>query len=148
NQIPGAPTLLTPPSAGHQSVPTGITPDGSVVVGGEGTLNVPIFRWNLNANTFETIGGSLVGSAGISDDGTKVAANVVDNDGVNKAALYANGAWTVLPPVPGAVACNGGSSGPMVTGAYDISGDGSTVVGLSYGTLGCDSSTIRGFKWT
>jgi hypothetical protein len=32
--------------------------------------------------------------------------------------------------------------------AEDISGDGSTVVGLSYGPAGCYAGTTRGFKWT
>ena len=90
----------------------------------------------------------MAAQCAISDDGLKIAANVVDTDGINKAAIYANDAWTVLPPVPGAVACNQSSAGPSYTHAYDISGDGSTVVGLSYGTQGCGTSTIRGFKWT
>ena len=108
----------------------------------------PIFRWDVNANTFDLIGGNLAAQCGISDDGLKIAANVVDTDGINKAAIYANNAWTVLPPVPGAVACGSDSAGPSVTQAYGISGDGSTVVGLSYGNQGCGTSTIRGFKWT
>jgi len=97
NHINGAPILITPPRLDVQTVPTSITPDGGVVVGGEGPQNVPIFRWDLNAGTFEEIGGTLTGSAAISADGQKIAANVVDGDGVNKAAIYANGTWTALP---------------------------------------------------
>jgi len=150
NHINGAPILITPPRLDVQTVPTSITPDGGVVVGGEGPQNVPIFRWDLNAGTFEEIGGTLTGSAAISADGQKIAANVVDGDGVNKAAIYANGTWTALPGVPGGVPCpdNGTGSGPELTSAYDLSADGSTVVGLSYGAQGCGTPTIRAFKWT
>lgn len=147
NHYPGAPTFITAPDTGVESIPFDITPDGGVVVGGAGD-DGPIFRWDVNANTFDLIGGNLAAQCGISDDGLKIAANVVDEDGINKAAIYANNAWTILPPVPGAVACNNTSAGPLYTATYGISGDGSTVVGLSYGNQGCGSSTIRGFKWT
>ena len=80
----------------------------------------------------------MAGQCAISDDGLKIAANVVDTDGINKAAIYANGAWTVLPPVPGAVACDHERALAHVrTIAYDISGDGSTVVRTLYGNQGC-----------
>ncbi len=148
NRFPGAPTLITSPNLSFQTVPTDITPDGAFVVGGEGTLDVPIFRWDVNAGSVKTIGGTMTGGASISDDGSTIAANFVDTDGVNKAAIHTDFGWTILPAVPGAVACNNSSSGPMVTSAYDISGDGSTVVGLSFGAGGCSTSTIRGFKWT
>jgi uncharacterized membrane protein len=147
NHISGAPTFLTAPDNTVQSVPFDITADGGVVVGAAG-LGGPIFRWDLHSNTFDVIGGNQAGQCAISDDGLKIAANVVDTDGINKAAIYANDAWTVLPPVPGAVACDNGGTGPSYTHAYDISGDGSTVVGISYGAQGCGSATIRGFKWT
>jgi uncharacterized membrane protein len=148
NSYPGAPTLITAPTQSFQTVPTDITPDGGIVVGGEGLINVPVFRWDVNANTIETLGGTFTGSVSISDDGTKISANIVDTDGINKAALFQNEVWTPLPPVPGAVACSASDSGLMYTSAYDISGDGSTVVGLSYGAQGCNTSTIRAFKWT
>jgi uncharacterized membrane protein len=147
NRVPGAPTFITAPDLSVESVPFDITADGGVVVGAAG-LGGPIFRWDVNADTFDVIGGNQAGQCGISDDGQKIAANVVDTDGINKAAIYANGAWTILPHVPGAVACNNSDAGPAYTEAYGISGDGSTVVGLSYGTQGCGLSTIRGFKWT
>jgi uncharacterized membrane protein len=148
NHLPGAPTFLTPPDITVQSIPMDITADGSVVVGGAGLGGGPIFRWDVNENTFDIIGGNLAAQCAISDDGLKIAANVVDTDGINKSAIYANNAWTILPPVPGAVPCNNGGDGLSYTQTYDISGDGSTVVGLSYGSQGCGGGTIRGFKWT
>ncbi len=150
DHIPGAPTFITAPDLSVSTVPTDITPDGSVVVGGAGLDGSPVFRWDLNSGAFDILGGIMLGNVGISDDGLKITANVVDPiDGVNKAAIYENDTWTVLPSVPGAVACDhGDGNGPMKTIAYDISGDGSTVVGLSYGSQGCNDPTIRGFKWT
>jgi uncharacterized membrane protein len=138
NKYAGAPTFIT---ASYLSSPSDITPDGSVVVG---SLGGPLFRWDLNADTLEDIGG--LGRAAISDDGTKIAGSVQDTDGVIKAAILQNGAWTPLPPVPGTTPCS--QDGTTVASfAMDISGDGSTVVGQSYGDQ-CYRGGIRAFKWT
>lgn len=148
NKIFGTPTLITAPDLSVESVPYDITSDGGVVVGGTGLDGAPVFRWDVNANTFDVIGGTVAGQVAISDDGLTIAANVVDGDGINKAAIYRNNVWTILPTVPGSVACDSGSgNGLSKTIAYDISGDGSTVVGMSYGSQGCGASTIRGFRW-
>ena len=70
----------------------------------------------------------------------------MDTDGIVKAAIYENGVWTPLPPVPGSTPCD--QDGPTTANsAWDISGDGSTVVGLNYGD-GCFRGGIRAFKWT
>jgi len=143
----GAPTFLIAPSS---SIPMDITPDGATVVGSTSNGGAT-FRWDLNTNLFTNIGGVVTGEARISDDGTKIVSDAIDPlDSTTKPAIYQNGAWTVLPPVAGAVACGNGGAGAGVTygSAYDISGDGSTVVGLSYGAGGCATSSIRGFKWT
>jgi uncharacterized membrane protein len=143
NRYAGAPTFITAPSV---CAPQDITPDGSVVVGALGGPNGPVFRWDLNADTFDNIGGFRVGTVSISDDGTKIASNEVDGDGLVKPAIHENGAWTMIPPVPGSTPCT--LDGPTTTGsAWDISGDGSTVVGLNYGD-GCFRSGMRAFKWT
>jgi uncharacterized membrane protein len=143
NRYAGAPTFITAPSVGG---PSDITPDGSVVVGSFPGPNAPIFRWDLNADTFENIGGYSIGTPSISDDGTKIASVVLDADGTVKPAIYENGAWTTIPPVPGSTPC--AQDGPPTTGsAWDISGDGSTVVGLNYGD-GCYRGGVRAFKWT
>ena len=141
----GAPTLLLSPDL---MSPTDITPDGSIVVGGYANYD-QVVRWNLNTGAFEPLGGRMDGEVAISNDGTKIAANVVGNDGNSYAAIYTDAAgWTPIPPVAGALPCSNSQGGPTYTAAYDISGDGNTVVGLSYGTQGCNSATTRGFKWT
>jgi uncharacterized membrane protein len=143
NKYAGAPTLTMAPYLGY---PQDITPDGYVVVGALSSINGPIFRWDLNTGTFESIGGFRVGTPSISDDGTKIASTVQDGDGIIKAAIYENGAWTVIPTVPGSTPCD--SDGILTANAaYDISGDGSTVVGMNYGDH-CYRGGIRAFKWT
>jgi uncharacterized membrane protein len=138
NRYAGGPTLITAPDL---SSPNDITPDGLIVVGG---LGGPVFRWDLNADIFENIGG--LGSGSISDDGTKIVSRIQDTDGIIKAAIYENGVWSALPPVPGTTPCNQDGSITASVG-LDISGDGSTVVGQSYGD-GCFRGGIRAFKWT
>jgi uncharacterized membrane protein len=143
NRYAGAPTLITAQFNGY---PSDINADGSVVVGGLSNLDGPIFRWDVNAGTAENIGGFRIGTPSISDDGTKIASSTMDTDGVIKAAIYENGAWTIIPPVPGSTPCD--QDGRTVTNsAWDISGDGLTVVGMNYGDH-CFRGGIRAFKWT
>jgi uncharacterized membrane protein len=101
----------------------------------------------LSLGAWENLGGAST-KAAISDDGTRIAGNVFDDTvGGITAAIHENGNWTPLPPVAGAAPC-GDLGVPMYTSVQDISGDGSTVVGLSYGPAGCYGGTTRGFKWT
>jgi uncharacterized membrane protein len=144
NHYPGAPTFIQGPDIG---IPTDITPDGSIVVGGQNNSGA-IFRWDIDAGDYQVLGGIMTGMASISDDGTTIAANIRDRAGILIPAIYQKGRWQALPPVDGAVACNDTQDGFSYGSAYDISGDGGTVVGLSYGRGGCYGGTIRGFKWT
>ena len=136
----GAPVIITMPANGNA---TAITRDGSTVVGALG--NKDVFRWDLNSGTLDDIGGYVWGNVGISDDGTRIVADAYDTDGSLKAGIYENGAWTVLPPGPGTAPCTQDGP-PTYNGAENISGDGSTVVGLSYNY--CDRGSIRAYKWT
>src|SRR5262249_52268161 len=62
----GAPTLMVSPD---NFIPTDMTPDGSVVVGGVDT-NAPVVRWDLGTGFFVNLGGTMSGQAAISDDGS------------------------------------------------------------------------------
>jgi hypothetical protein len=115
NRLPGAPTFL---QADYVGVPHDITPDGSVVVGGLGTNNGPVFRWDLNTGTAEDLGGIVTGQVSISDDGTKIAANLRGADDILRPAIYENGLWTPLPTVAGAVPCNNTEAGFTYGSAY------------------------------
>ena len=147
NHVSGAPTFITAPDLSVQSVPFDITADGSVVVGAAG-LGGPIFRWDLNANTFDVIGGNQAGQCAISDDGLTIAANVVDRDGINKAAIYANDAWTVLPPVPGRSRAAMATVLPCTRPLTASRATGRPWSGCPTAIRVATRSTIRGFKWT
>ena len=120
------------------SVARDITPDGEVVVGGYGYGGGFIWRWRVDPAPTIILEGALVG---VSDDGTVACGNldVGSNDGTAGIWTAATGLQT-LGYLPGSdPLCGGGLSS-----AYDISGDGTTIVGLSWG----DSCSGLGFIWT
>jgi uncharacterized membrane protein len=131
---------LAGPVAGQQFIklPLGswandITPDGEVVVGtyaGGGF----IWRWRVDPSPTVVPGGDMVG---VSDDGTVVAGNIPNLvvGGTQAAIWTAGGGWQGLGWL--------GTCDAFSSSAYDISGDGTTVVGLAW--AGCSG---RGFRWT
>ena len=147
NHLPGAPTFITAPDSASKASRSTSPPTAASSWAPPASVD-PSFRWDVNAGTFDVIGGNQAGQCGISDDGLKIAANVVDTDGINKAAIYENGRLDRPPSRSRGGCVQQQRLGPTYANAYGISGDGSTVVGLSYGAQGCGSSTIRGFKWT
>ncbi len=136
NRVKGAPQFIPQPATG---TPTDITPDGSIVVG---TLpNYQAFKWTLADNNLASLGGyGNGGQVAISDDGTKVGYSMKNASNVIQPAVYENGAWSLVPLPPNAVSpCSGGWGS-----TYDMSGDGSTVVGLMY-TNGCATAGALAF---
>lgn len=135
NRVKGAPEFIPQPAIG---TPTDMTPDGGVVVG---TVGATAYVWNLTDNSLVNIGGAANGGqAAISDDGTKIAFSMKNASNVYQPAVYENGTWTLLPLPPNAVSpCSGGWGS-----TYDMSGDGSTVVGLVY-TNGCVTAGALAF---
>ena len=114
---------------------TDITPDGSLIVG-SGPTGAFYWRWDEEpAPTF--IGG--VSAAAVSDDGTVIAGDMIDpGTGAQVAAIWTeDDGWQSLGWLPNALQC------PSLSNAFDISADGTTVVGLSWS--GCNG---RGFLWT
>jgi uncharacterized membrane protein len=115
--------------------PKDVTPDGNIVVGyapGGGF----VWRWRQDPLPTFIPGGDIVAT---SDDGKVFAGNIYDPSvGAEVAGRWTEQTgWVNLGWLPFALNC------PSRSTAYAISGDGSTVVGLSWNA--CDG---RGFKWT
>jgi len=109
-----------------------ITPDGEVVVG-NGFDGGFYWRWRTSP-TKVTIGGDV---AAVSADGNTIAGTIN-----GEAAIWRNGiGWQNIGSLPGAPSGCGGDTST----AYDISGDGSTIVGLSWANGQCLG---RAFRWT
>ena len=110
---------------------TDITPDGNIVTGsGPGGA----FRWEWRVDPAPTyIGGH--GGTGISDDGSVIVGNMDDpTTGDQVAGRWTNATGWV--PLGGVATCG------SISSAYDVSGDGTQVVGLIW--AGCSG---RGFLW-
>jgi hypothetical protein len=114
-----------------------VTPDGKIVVGTLGASGG--FYWNWKTDPSPTLIGGLTATA-VSDDGSVIVGLITDPVGGSStvAARWTQATgWTSLGYLPNANTCPGLSS------AYDVSGDGSVAVGLSWD--GCKS---RAFRWT
>ena len=115
---------------------TDVSADGSVVVGlGPSPQGAFIWRWQDDpAPTY--IGEDAYA---VSDDGTVVAGTMLDPVlGVDVAARWtAATGWQSIGYLPNALNC------PSKSNSFDMSADGSTIVGLSWD--GCNG---RGFRWT
>jgi len=125
--------LITMPSG---SWATDVTPDGEIVAGSYDFDEGFIWHWRTEPAPTIIPGGTIIA---ISDDGTVAAGNIIDpNVDANVAAIWTEATgWQSLGWLPGALSC------PSRSDAYAISGDGTTVVGLSW--VGCNA---RGFRWT
>jgi uncharacterized membrane protein len=137
--------LLTAPSMAAQRIitlPEGtwandITPDGEIVVGTAFTGGF-VWRWRVDPGPTYMTG--ITDIVAVSDDGSVLAGNMIDplGSGATVAARWTESTgWVSLGGLPGGLAC------PSISNAYDMSGDGSTIVGLSW--QGCNG---RGFLWT
>jgi uncharacterized membrane protein len=119
-----------------------VTPDGEVVVGSYDSFQGISFIWRWRVDPAPTIipGGDAVA---VSDDGSVIAGKF--HNGTADLSDDTAGIWTAatgwqsLGFLPGTV--NGCGS---LSSANDISGDGTTVVGLAWG----GSCSGLGFRWT
>lgn len=113
--------------------PSGMSSDGSVIVGNDDAFETN--RWtadgglvNLGRGTWVALGRGA-GAPQVSDDGTRVSATILTDDG----QYITPGVWTegegwdaFMPPLP----ADGGALDLAYGSAWGISGDGNTVVGL------------------
>ncbi|MFN7967568.1 MAG: hypothetical protein U0V87_17980 [Acidobacteriota bacterium] len=120
------------------------------VVDMSGDGNTILYRdkiWTSTGGTqqigFPPGGGNVTA---LSDDGSTVVGDVAVDDGKLgfrvEAAIWLGGdQWRPLGGLPGSVPC-----GSSLTSAYDVSGNGSKVVGLAW--VGPECSGAHGFSWT
>ena len=137
NKVKGAPSWTLSDFMGN---PSALTADGSAMVGTSSNLT-GYWLWSQTGG-YQEIGGFAIagGLPGISDDGSKVAGNVRDTDGVVKWGIWdrATQTWTILPPPattpqsPTCIASTAQGDFPSYGSVFGISGDGSTVVGSTY----------------
>ncbi len=127
-----------------------LTPDGRFVLGSL-DLNGDFFaddgyRWDRWTNTFTIIPSEVIATGGeavaaISDNGAVVVGDIPETsveDFSNEAAMWTDaGGWEGLGWLPNAGVC------PSRSDSYEVSADGSVVVGLSW-----DGCSGRGFRWT
>jgi uncharacterized membrane protein len=103
-----------------------ISADGSVVVGVYVRNPTQAFRWTA-AEGIQNIGGDL-DTVKVSRDGKTIAGADRDSQGIRNAAIWQSGTkWKLLGGVPG-----GAPQDKTLSAAYDVSGDGSVIVGIAY----------------
>jgi len=112
--------------------------DGSAMVA---TANGQAYLWTTSSPVFTPIPGTSglsSSSYSVANDGQFVCATIPDTNGDTVAARWskATGQWTLLG---GLVS----QSGTSISSAYDISADGSVVVGLGWVT----AQVAHGFRW-
>ena len=119
-----------------------ITPDGQFMVGNTEYL-AGGFIWSEDTGIVPLGHDPTVSAADVSDDGSVVMGHTVlygDNRNWWQAAIWTeNGGWEDLPWLSEPHSC-----GSNHTTGYDISGDGTTVVGLAWYNI-CDACA---FHWT
>jgi probable HAF family extracellular repeat protein len=99
--------------------------DGTVVVGLLATYG-PAFRWTAGTGVVDI--GSISTKVAISRDGRTIVGKARAADRLAYASIWQSGKqWMALPPPEGWRDQDG-----TVTGAYDVSADGSVIVGLAY----------------
>jgi uncharacterized membrane protein len=130
--------------AGSAAAAQDVTPDGQVVVG---TSDGRVFRWTAAGGVefLSPADWAYTLRAAVSDDGTVIASTLVDtvNNLVSAARWTQVGGWSFLGCLPGVPPTPDPT--PQCSTGYDISGDGSTIVGLAWHG---DTYRAEAFRWT
>jgi probable HAF family extracellular repeat protein len=125
------------------SVITGISGNGKIVVGGVPVLG-PLgyyFRWTALGGVVP-FGAGVGGKISISRDGSTIAADTANDNGLNTAAIWLGGRrFYNLGGLPGGMP--GGGRDSFLSNNYGVSGDGSIVVGLGWVNAG----RAHAFRW-
>lgn len=117
---------------------SGISPDGLAVAG---YGNNQAYYWSTTFPAWQATGDGRGSEAKVANSASFLSADTYDPNNSNRTTASrwdrSTGLWTPLPGL-------GGVSGSSVSTAYDMSGDGQTVVGLAWKTAG----EAHAFKWT
>jgi uncharacterized membrane protein len=114
---------FTPIEGGEFVVPNDMSADGSIIVL-SGYFGAPYFTWTADEGLVNINGGGSGGQISISDDGSTIVGNDMNDEGVYEAARYdGDGMWTTMGSEPGGLPCGSG-----VSSAYDTNNH--TAVGL------------------
>jgi len=133
-------TWLRTPPGGFWTIPTGVSADGSVVVG-TADANNRAFRWTrvMGMVDLGTLGGSGSWATGVSADGS-----VVVGTAENARGQYRAFRWVLTDPATGAgTMYDLGTLGGNRSEARDVSADGRVVVGVALNAAG----QWRAFRW-
>jgi uncharacterized membrane protein len=114
---------------------TDLSIDGGVVVGQSGTTP---WRWTAATGLVNLAGGTVSGGEVNISNGGLINGQVLDGNGRTNAAVYNGSSWTMLGVVDGA-----SNSGSDVSSSWDISRDGTTVVGATWRNAG----TLQATQW-
>ena len=115
---------------------TGMSADGSVVAGVWGSEG-PAWRWTSATGVVDI--GSISQTVGVSRDGRTIVGTARADNGFGHAATWQSGKqWVTLPPPEDWRELDG-----KVTIGYDVSADGSVIVGLAY----LKPSRTEGFRY-
>ena len=124
------------PLGAENTYVTGMSADGTVVVGVYGNLG-PAWRWTAPSGVVNI--GSISQTVAVSADGKTIVGTARDASGIGYAAIWMTGRqWSTLPPPPNGTSLDGNS-----TVGYGVSADGSVVVGLAY----LNPNRVEGFRY-
>lgn len=117
---------------------SGISSDGSSIAGYGSNQT---YYWTTSFPAWQSTGDGRGTESKVSNSAAFLSADIYDPNNVNRSTAArweaTTGLWTPLPGL-------GGVSGSSVSTAYDLSGDGQTLVGLAWKTAG----EAHAFKWT
>jgi probable HAF family extracellular repeat protein len=117
-------------SLDKDTLASGISGDGSIVIGNYYPVGTGAFYWMAETGTVP-IGGSSVGA--ISADGTTIVGIARDATGVQNAAIWQGDRdWQLL----GSFTPDAANCGIFLSSAYGVNGDGSVIVGLGWNGCG------------
>jgi uncharacterized membrane protein len=148
-------TAQAEPTVEFQTEPTflscdDMSDDGRYVLGSVRGLSpfvsAGIFVWDTQSDSINLLNTASLEGAGISNDGSVVIGDTFvegtpgdPNSFAEEASIWTQsmGFWQSIGFLPNALQC------PSRSNAYDLSGDGSVIVGLSW-----DGCSGRAFRWT